>query len=134
MSCRTFARFSRVVAAASKYQFRSGCLKGVNSTCCTRNPTASHNLIHVRGVKRRLWLGSRSFFDRVRPFLGFGLLVFHRAVNQQEVTAGFENAGGFTDKLFGRTEMMRGDAAGDQIKSRVGVGELLPPRAAGSER
>src|SRR5580700_7092394 len=41
------------------------------------------------------------------------------------MAAGFKDAGGLADKFFRRTEVVRRDPARDQIKLRVGVGELF---------
>lgn len=58
---RTCARFSGEVAAVSKYHSRSGCFMGVSSQCRTVSPLFVHRADQVRGVRRRWWLGSRSF-------------------------------------------------------------------------
>ena len=65
------------------------------------------------------------FLDFVRPRFGLRLAVFDGAVDQKEPAAAPEDAGGFTDEIRRRTEMMRGDAAGDEIKRRIGIRKLF---------
>ncbi len=75
--------------------------------------------------QQAMMAGVAQFFQRVRPGFGFRMAVRDGAVNQEKEPAGLQYAGGFPDKTLRRTEMMRRDAAGHQVESRVRVGELF---------
>jgi len=69
--------------------------------------------------------GIAEFFHRMKPGLSLGLVIRHRAVNQEEMAAKFEDLGRFRDKSFRGTEMVRGHAARHQIKRFAGIRKLF---------
>ena len=65
------------------------------------------------------------FFDRMRPCFGFRLAVFDRAIDEQKVTAGSQDAIALPHERRRRAEMMRRDAAHHQIEAIGLVGKVL---------
>src|SRR5512138_155493 len=77
--------------------------------------------------------GIAKFLDLVHPFLGFGIVVFDGAIDEQEPAAGLEHTRRFEDEIFRRTEVMRRNAAGYEIERSVGVGKLFGGVLAGRD-
>lgn len=69
--------------------------------------------------------GVAEFFNCVDPIGGDGFVVRHGAIDEQKVSAGFQDPGDFANESCGRSEVVRGDAAGDQVECGIGVGKLL---------
>ncbi len=69
--------------------------------------------------------GVAQLFDLVRPGFGLGLAVFDGTVDEQKIAAWFEHTGGFADELPGRTEVVSGDAAGDEVELGICVREFF---------
>ena len=64
-------------------------------------------------------------FDSMRPCFSFRLAVFDRAIDEQEVTAGAQDATALPHERRRRAEMMRRHATRHQVEPTGLVGKLL---------
>ena len=127
---RTFAWFSGVVAAVSKYQFKSGCLNGCNSENTTHRPALLAKPCPSFLAQHPVMARVPKFLHVMQPLLRYRLTVLDGTVNQEKRAARFQHPRCFVHKRGGIAEVMCGHAACHKFEYAVGVrkqfGSMLP--------
>jgi hypothetical protein len=130
---------SRVDVASSERMRRTQASNSISlsrhSSCVTVKPAPLTSVFHSTRPRQRTWLGSESFFEVVeqaRPFAQFirgapgnKRIVGRDIIHERKGALRQQHAKGLADEVSHAVEVMRGEAADDEITARVGEGKIL---------